>query len=95
MYQIEYTRDYFESYLADIFSTLIVAATDTTTSAITRILSLLVVHQDVQTKLREEVTAARKEHGDLDYDTLQALPFLDAVCRETLRVYCPVPTIQR
>ena len=77
------------------FSTFIVAATDTTTSAISRILGLLVEHPEVQSRLREEVTTARKQHGDLDYDTLQALPFLDAVCRETLRVYCPVPSILR
>ncbi|KAH8115861.1 cytochrome P450 [Phellopilus nigrolimitatus] len=46
-------------------------------------------------KLREEVTAARKEHGDLEYDILMCLPYLDAVCRETLRMFPPVPQVNR
>ncbi len=73
------------------FSSFIFAGHDTTSGAISRILHLLSLHQDVQTKLREEVTAARKRHGGcLDYDALMALPYLDAICRETLRVYPPL-----
>ena len=60
-----------------------------------RILSVLAQNPDEQTKLREEVTTARKEHGDLDYDKLQSLPYLDAVCRETLRVYPPGSSVTR
>jgi len=45
------------------------------------------MHQDVQDKLRLELREARAEHGDAAYDELVALPYLDAVCRETLRVY--------
>jgi len=65
------------------------AATDTTSGALGRILFLLSIHQDVQDKLRQEIREARKS-GDLSYDELVALPYLDAVCRETLRVFvCP------
>ncbi|KAG6898657.1 hypothetical protein C0993_005327 [Termitomyces sp. T159_Od127] len=40
-----------------------------------------------QERLRAEVTEARKVHdGDIHYDYLVSLPFLDAVCRETLRL---------
>ncbi|KAI5123785.1 hypothetical protein M0805_009080 [Coniferiporia weirii] len=84
-----------ESELIGHMSTFIFAGQDTTSSAISRILHLLTLNPDVQSKLREEVTAARKEHGDLDYDTLQALPYLDAVCRETMRVYSPAPLVER
>lgn len=46
------------------------------------------MHQDVQEKLRREITEARQKHGrDLTYDELVALPYLDAICRETLRLY--------
>ena len=48
------------------------------------------MHQDVQNKLRREIREARKS-GDLSYDELFALPYLDAVCRETLRVYAYHP----
>jgi cytochrome P450 len=70
--------------------TLIFTAMDTTSGALARILSLLSIHQDVQDKLRQEITEARKS-GDLSYDELVALPYLEAVCRETLRVYAYHP----
>ena len=66
--------------------TLVLAAMDTTSGALGRILFLLSIHQDVQNKLRQEIVEARKL-GDLSYDELVALPYLEAVCRETLRVY--------
>lgn len=61
---------------------------DTTSSALARTLHLLSEHQDVQDRLREEVLNAYKSSasGDLDYDTLHELPYLEAVCRETLRL---------
>ena len=62
------------------------AATDTTAGALARTLFLLSTHQDVQNKLRQEIREAKKS-GDLSYDELVALPYLDAVCRETMRVY--------
>ena len=52
-----------------------------------RILNLLAEHPDVQTKLREEIVQARREKGDLGFDDLFNLPYLEAVCRETLRLY--------
>ena len=60
---------------------------DTTSSVLARILCLLVEHQDVQDKLRREFTEARDAIGELSYDELDSLPYLDAVCRETLRLY--------
>lgn len=79
-----------------ILSVLIFAGHDTTNLAVARILHTLSMHQEAQEMLRKEVTAARKEHGgDLDYDTLMGLPYLDSVCRETLRVYPPAPMVSR
>ncbi|KAJ3514910.1 hypothetical protein NLJ89_g2096 [Agrocybe chaxingu] len=68
-------------------TTFTFAATDTTSGALTRILHLLATYKEYQTKLREEIRNARKENGgqDIGYDTLSTLPFLDAICRETLR----------
>jgi len=77
--------------LTDMYPrTLTFAAMDTTSAALGRILFLLSIHQDVQNKLRQEITEARKS-GDLSYDELVALPYLDAVCRETLRMYAYHP----
>ncbi|KAJ3506994.1 hypothetical protein NLJ89_g6550 [Agrocybe chaxingu] len=78
-------------------TTLTFAATDTTSGALSRIIHLLATHKDYQAKAREEIRAAKKANGDqvLDYDALSALPFLDAICRETLRLYPPVSTLMR
>ena len=65
---------------------MIVAGTDSTSIVLARVLSILAEHPDVQDKLRQEVTEARKGNNDLDYDDLFSLPYLDAICRETLRL---------
>ncbi|KXN84323.1 Cytochrome P450 3A16 [Leucoagaricus sp. SymC.cos] len=70
-------------------ATLVFAGMDTTSSALARTLQLLAIHQGVQERLRDEVREAQRD-GQLTYDQLVSLPFLDAVCRETLRVYPPV-----
>ncbi|KAI0687587.1 cytochrome P450 [Earliella scabrosa] len=72
-------------------STFIFAGMDTTSNALAMTLDLLSKLPDVQQKLRLEILDASKG-GDLDYDTLVSLPYLDAVCRETLRLYPPVTT---
>ncbi|KAI0718779.1 cytochrome P450 [Cerioporus squamosus] len=74
--------------------TFIFAGMDTTSNALAIIFSLLAEHPDVQTKLRDEILDASKGE-DLDHDTLVALPYLDAVCRETLRLHAPVATMFR
>ncbi|RDX46458.1 cytochrome P450 [Lentinus brumalis] len=75
-------------------STLVFAATDTTSSAVARILHLLAEHHDVQEKLRREIVQARSD-GDLTFDELFELPYLEAVCRETLRLYAPVSFVSK
>ena len=68
--------------------TLIFAAMDTTSNALSRTLQLLAAHSDIQERLRQEITNALEDNGgqDFSYDELVSLPFLDAVCRETLRL---------
>lgn len=66
-------------------STLVFAAHDTTSNALARLLHLLALNPEVQSKLRAEVTKGRLK-GDLDYDDLMGLPYMDAVVRETMRL---------
>ncbi|KAJ3552918.1 hypothetical protein NM688_g3899 [Phlebia brevispora] len=75
-------------------STLIFAAMDTTSNALARTLHLLAEYQDVQDKMRAELLEA-SEYEDIPYDQLVALPYLDAVCRETLRLFPPVTFLFR
>ncbi|KAI4518750.1 cytochrome P450 [Schizophyllum commune Loenen D] len=74
-----------EELLAQL-TTLVFAAVDTTSSALSRTSHLLATHPEVQDRLRAEISAAMEEHGKLSYNELEALPYLDAVCRETLRL---------
>ena len=68
-------------------SSILFAAMDTTSNALSRIIHLLAQHPEVQEKARREVIEAHAAAGgDLNYDQLHALPYLDAVCRETLRL---------
>lgn len=69
-----------------LHSSLLIAAMDTTSNALARILQMLSQHLDVQEKLRQEIIAARDGKEYLDYDELMNLPYLEAVCRETLRL---------
>ena len=63
------------------------AGTDTTSSALARTLHLLSQHPDIQDKLRSEIREAYEQHGaTIPYDDLHKLSYLDAVCRETLRL---------
>lgn len=81
---------------ASFLSTLTFAATDSTSSALSRILHVLCEHRDIQDKLRHEIREAQKQHGErLLYDVISQLPLLDAVCRETLRLYPPVSAVVR
>ncbi|KAF8962738.1 cytochrome P450 [Flammula alnicola] len=85
-----------EAELLGQMSSLTFAAMDTTSSALSRILFLLSTHQDVQDKLRQEIREAKEHYGsDLPHDQLVSLPYLDAVCRETLRLYAPVSVVSR
>ena len=61
---------------------------DTTSSALAHALHLLAEHPDVQARLRKEIFEARDAAGGspLSYDRLTELPYLEAVCRETLRL---------
>ena len=62
------------------------AATDTTSNALARTFQILAENWDVQDKIRAEVLENAPDGEDIPYDTLIALPYLDAVCREALRL---------
>ncbi|KAH9832025.1 cytochrome P450 [Rhodofomes roseus] len=75
-------------------SMFIIAGLDTTSNALSRILTLLAEHPDYQQKLRQELLDARAAEG-LPYDDLNRLPLLDAVIRETLRLHPPATILFR
>ena len=58
---------------------------DTTSNVIARLLHLLAMYPAAQGKLREEILDAGV-HDAVPYDQIMELPYLNAVCRETLRL---------
>ncbi|GAB1520142.1 hypothetical protein RhiTH_003215 [Rhizoctonia solani] len=63
---------------------------DSTLSALSQAINMLAEYQEVQTKLRDEIRTAHRSYGkNLDYDQLNSLSYLDAVCRECLRLHAP------
>ncbi|KAJ6513336.1 cytochrome P450 [Mycena sanguinolenta] len=76
-------------------NTLVFAATDTTSSALSRTLHILAEHPDAQEKLRKEIRLAQQGGLDITYDQVNSLEYLDAICREILRLYPPVSYLTR
>ena len=73
--------------MTDSLSTLIFAATDTTSSALSRIFYLLAQHPDVQNRIRQEIRTVKEAASNvMSYDDYEALTYMDAVIRETLRL---------
>ena len=63
------------------------AAADTTSHALARAFHLIAEHTDVQDKMRAELLEASPDGEEIPYDDLIALPYMEAVCRETLRLF--------
>ncbi|KAJ7479698.1 cytochrome P450 [Mycena latifolia] len=85
-----------EAEILGQMSTLIFAAAETTSIALARTLLLLAQNPDIQDRLRAELTEAQRSCTEnLPYDMLMQLPFLEAVCRETLRLHPPSPMVTR
>ena len=72
------------SLVISSYSLFLLAATDTTSNSMVKILERLAHNQDIQEKLRKELLEAQCS-GRPSYDELMRLPILDAVVRETLR----------
>lgn len=73
---------------------LIFGAQDTTSSALSRILYLLAEDPIIQETLRDEIRTAQARstpERQLDHDELIALPWLDSVIKETLRLSVRFP----
>ncbi|KAF7293830.1 hypothetical protein HMN09_01178900 [Mycena chlorophos] len=70
-----------------------VAGHETTSTAAAWALHELSLHQDVQERLREELLSVVTDNATLE--DLNALPYLEKVVRETLRVHPPLAFMQR
>ncbi|KAJ8732435.1 hypothetical protein PYW07_015034 [Mythimna separata] len=89
-------RGYSDLELQEETLVIVVAGTDTSAVGVSFTVSMLARHPDVQEKVYEEL---REVFGDSDrpvtFEDLPHLKYLDAVVRETLRLYPPVPVVVR
>ncbi|KAG9127185.1 cytochrome P450-dit2 [Ceratobasidium sp. 392] len=74
-------------------NTLIFAGHDTASGTIACVLQMLAEHPKIQTELRDELLQCYADEPDCT--TLEALPLLDAVIKETLRLHPPVSVVER
>lgn len=72
-----------------------IAGFETTSTLLTWTAYALATNQDIQERLYQEVKEAKERSGDLDYETLFELKYLDAVMKESLRMYPPITRVER
>ncbi|KAF9556696.1 cytochrome P450 [Agrocybe pediades] len=79
--------------LKDHISMFIMSGSETTSQTMSYALWELAKNPEVQAKLRREITSF---HVDLSYDDIQdRMPYLDAVCKEVLRLHPAAPYMER
>ncbi|KAF2017471.1 cytochrome P450 [Aaosphaeria arxii CBS 175.79] len=95
------SNDFSDEGIVDQLLTFLAAGHETTSSALTWTAYLLATQPDVQRRLRTEIHDAIQDPETLsspDVDIanlLESLPFLNAVCNETLRLYPTIPVSAR
>lgn len=95
------SNNFSDDGLVDQLLTFLAAGHETTSSALTWAAHLLATHPDAQSRLRDEIRAHIPDldalsSSDTDIGTLlESLPFLNAVCNETLRLYPTIPVSGR
>ena len=72
-----------------------IAGYETTATTLSYVSYELALNQDIQNKLYDEIKTIQNEKGEIDYETLVKLPYLDAVISESLRKYPPAVRLNR
>lgn len=92
------SNDFTDHELAEQTLTMMAAGHETTSSALSWCAYLLSKHPDMQTKVRDEIREALPSPDSgtaITADMIDKLPWLNAVCLETVRLYPTVPVTAR
>lgn len=80
--------------LAQVFIFL-VAGYETTATLLSYLFYSLATNPECQEQLLAEIEKHQDDKGEINYETLVQMPYLDACIQETLRLYTPVVTLNR
>nr|CAH0104368.1 unnamed protein product [Daphnia galeata] len=69
----------------------LLAGFDTTATTLTNTIFLLALNPEIQNRLHEEI----ENKGEISHEMLIDFPYIDQVINEALRVYPPVPRVER
>ncbi|CAH0549767.1 unnamed protein product [Brassicogethes aeneus] len=73
-----------------------IAGYETTSTTMTFALSELALNQEIQEKARKEIEmVAAKHNGELSYEAIKDMTYMEQIINETLRKYPPVPILLR
>ena len=89
------TKDLDYEHVISTAMILLIAGYDSTGTTMSYILYELAINQDYQDILFEEIENAKKGGSKLSYETIQSLPYLDAVIHETLRRHPVIAALER
>lgn len=67
----------------------ITGGTETTVTGLSFVAYNCAANPDIQDRLIEEIQKAVDKHGEVNYDSIQDMPYLSAVIDESLRLYPP------
>lgn len=83
------TRESIKAILEDMFA----AGTDTTYLILEFAMAELMLHQDIMSKLQDEVRSTRLCQEAISEDNLSRMTYLKAIIKETLRLHPPAPLL--
>ncbi|KAK0572998.1 hypothetical protein LWI29_001636 [Acer saccharum] len=82
-----------DSDMVAILWEMIFRGTDTVAILLEWILARIVLHQDIQTKLQQEIDTCVGQHRQVQDFDIPNLPFLQAIAKEVLRMHPPGPLL--
>jgi cytochrome P450 len=89
--ELMYENNLSDEKIRDNISIFFLAGHDTTTDSLGWLISILVSNPDVQQKARQEIL--EKIPGEVTFDSLKELNYIDGLIKEGLRFYPPAPSI--
>ncbi|CAH0723108.1 unnamed protein product, partial [Brenthis ino] len=88
-------RQWTQNELAGQVFIFFVAGYESSATALVMCVHELALHPDIQEKLYQEIISFKEQHGDITYDNLNTLKYLDCVLNETSRKWAAALIMDR